>query len=413
MVFLVLLALPFNRGQFGCPSAQQRKFGAKRLCRCKVIADQPATKFERNKSMSSKPTWEMTEAEYIDYQTTAFLNYYASRTRRTPRQVRQQAIWKERIENRTDQWLAYCRKQYQKNLRKALRCGHQIPEAILDQAPVYRKIRDDYLAYQKGRATSFSPSGVDASLLDEYGVRVKHQDGSVVTPATLDYVRHTLANIEEMFRFHDCYDFSFRRLFDPPLTVAHTQGLHPFMRDSGGLFRPNTGDADWTPSISIGCKYVDSGAHELAHAIDWYTKRPPDVTDGQKPYARDHASDWMPDNLYCRLLDGCNNARDLDRLLALQKYADEPEDVVKAIRVAKIRGRYWRRRNEVFARAIDQLTSSFCSMIDNHDGTTPYDQIRQQHGMWNLDAAEADGLLSQVLPLVARVYPDDTDIEEN
>lgn len=247
--------------------------------------------------------------------------------------------------------------------------------------------------YRKALETSYSPKGAVADLADSHGVLIKHQDGSPPTSKTVEYVKGTIDLLADAVAFLGIDLPHPRDFFIPRLVVSHTQGKHPFLENAGGLFRTNDGQA-WSPSISVGCRFVDAGIHELSHAFD--------------AYAGFHRTgDWkhqgwasmsIPSQILRRMVEMCNSTN-LDHLLTQKSYAGLTEDEVAAARVAKIRGRYWRRPQEQFARAVEQLASAFALMDDRQVvvGVHAYDRLRKEKGQWDIDADEAIDFLGTVI----------------
>ncbi|MEO2013094.1 MAG: hypothetical protein ABGZ53_01850, partial [Fuerstiella sp.] len=89
----------------------------------------------------------------------------------------------------------------------------------------------------------------------------------------------------------------------------------------------------------------------------------------------------------------------LDRLIRQTKLTGE---ALAQQRVAKLKGRYWRRPCEQFARAWEQLVSSFCDFCGVKPvGVVPYSQLRREKAQWDTDNVEF-GILEPVLNLFPR-----------
>ena len=256
-----------------------------------------------------------------------------------------------------------------------------------------RKRKAAQARYRKGLATSFSPSGATDVLAASHGVLIKHQDGSPPTSGTVEYVAGAIELLADTVAFLGIDLPPLREFFTPRLVVSHTQGKHPFLTDFGGIFRTNDGQ-DWSPSISVGCRFVDSGIHELAHAIDAYAGF---LRNGEWSH-RGWTSASIPWQTLKQMTGSCNS-ENLDQLLKRKSYDTLTDEDVSAARVAKIRGRYWRRPQEQFARAIEQLASAFAQLENRQRivGVHAYDCLRKEKGQWDMDADEAIDFLGPII----------------
>lgn len=226
--------------------------------------------------------------------------------------------------------------------------------------------------YRKGRKTSFSDSNCSDALLQDFNVYVKHQDGSDPTQETIDFIARGCEHavkVAEQIGMLNCFDMLSRK----PLVVSHTLGKQPFMRNAGGVFRPNEED-NWPPSISVGCKGIAGGAfaHELGHALDYYHRQ----------RTQQMTSDGISRDALQQLIERCNS-QDLDAMLRTTSYKGLSETEANAIRATKIRGRYWRRPCEQFARSFEQIFSYLGGTPEN--GGQHYDLLRKEKGQWDVD----------------------------
>ena len=241
--------------------------------------------------------------------------------------------------------------------------------------------RRSYSRYMTGYRTAFSPDNADLSLHSSHRVLVKHQDGTPPATSTITYVRGCVELVDKLLAVICCDPL--RVIFSESVVVSHTLGKHPFLSNFGGLFKESP-SPNWHPAISIGCKHCDAGIHELAHAIDA-------LSQGFVP------SKTIPQSVLKDMIHTCNS-KDLDRLARMSRYADESDEVVAAARAAKIRGRYWRRPEEQFARAWEQFASAYCAVhCEPTIGVAHYDALRHEKGQWDVDANDALDWMTDVI----------------
>jgi hypothetical protein len=266
----------------------------------------------------------------------------------------------------------YHRGQYRDAVKQAISKGLLTDSKIIDQYPEFRKARDARERYEKGRHTSFANKSiaVDHSTRDARGYKAKRQDGKPMTPDVAKYfddsvneVEKVLGPLGDLFRHTD-------------VTLAHTNGKHPFLSTAGGLYHPS--EKTITAGISVGGKGgfpVKAFAHELGHWLDdeagvasgkntsvmHFTygnhakgKR---IDSSKVSEANERLNSGHPE--YTGLFDTArrkiNDMREVVRLTK-SKYDDAKDDADKVkIEKAKVTlGPYWRTNSEIWARLFEQ-----------------------------------------------------------
>ena len=126
------------------------------------------------------------------------------------------------------------RHDYAAHMKAAVRHGLPVSETVA-ASEAYRKAAENRRRYEKGRHTSFANRSVavNDSMQAKRGYKAKRQDGKTIGPEHLAEIDAIVTDFEsvvgplaELFRKTD-------------LTVAHTNGKHPFMDNSGGLYHSN------------------------------------------------------------------------------------------------------------------------------------------------------------------------------
>lgn len=159
------------------------------------------------------------------------------------------------------------RLEYRDRIQDAIRHGIAVPPAIVAQRVEFQRAWDGRARYEKGRHTSFANKSiaVDLRLWETRGVKIKLQNGDLMRADIADEIERGLDEIET------AVGYSLRdRLQATDVTIAHTQGKHPFMRgDAGGLYS----SADRTVTIGTRThagRLIRSLAHELlGHWLDY------------------------------------------------------------------------------------------------------------------------------------------------
>lgn len=159
------------------------------------------------------------------------------------------------------------RLEYRDRIKDAIRQGKPVPLAIIAQRVEFQRAFDGRARYEKGRHTSFANHSiaVDLRLWQTRGVKIMLQNGEMMRAAIAAEIERGLDEIEA------AVGCSLRdALKATNITIAHTQGKHPFMRgDAGGLYS----STDRTVTIGTRTRtgrLIRSLAHELlGHWLDY------------------------------------------------------------------------------------------------------------------------------------------------
>jgi len=115
--------------------------------------------------------------------------------------------------------------------------------------------------YKTAMETSFGSSNTKDTLLADYGVLVKRQNGDAINPAETEQIRESLERIFSVFgNLKD-------RLLEHNIKISHTGNRLVFARKAIGVYVSSMG------TIASSNKYADvifntTMAHEIAHFID-------------------------------------------------------------------------------------------------------------------------------------------------
>lgn len=110
--------------------------------------------------------------------------------------------------------------------------------------------------------TSFGDSGTSDILLQQYGIKIKRQNGDQISPSETDQIARAWSNIEKVFGVMK------REALAVNLKISHTGARHVFASRAIGMFVPQM------HTIAVSAKYGDEQfqstfAHEVAHWIDY------------------------------------------------------------------------------------------------------------------------------------------------
>ncbi|HZQ09842.1 MAG TPA: hypothetical protein VFD70_24910 [Anaerolineae bacterium] len=159
------------------------------------------------------------------------------------------------------------RLEYRDRIKDAIRHGEPVPPAIIAQRVEFQRAFDGRARYEKGRHTSFANNSiaVDLRLWESRGVKIKLQNGDAMRAEVAEEIARGLEEIEAAVGCSLC-----GLLKATNITIAHTQGKHPFMRgDAGGLYS----STDRTVTIGTHTRtgrLIRSLAHELlGHWLDY------------------------------------------------------------------------------------------------------------------------------------------------
>jgi hypothetical protein len=255
--------------------------------------------------------------------------------------------------------------KYRKIVKQAISTGQPVPDEVIGQTIEFRKARDARARYDKGRRTSFGnmTAGVDASMVEARGYKVKRQDGKPIhrpmveeIAAGIDELESVLGPLADVFR-------------TTQLTIAHTAGKHPFMRKAGGLFVPGEN------TVTIGIRGVPALAHEVGHMLDYAagsaTHESVTIFPGWGPGRKKRPTTSLaeidyrthPDTEGARLLrDAKRTMRDVyevKRRMRTRLNAEHDEQVRDETRRFKVQlGDYWNDPVEIWARLVEQYVAT-------------------------------------------------------
>lgn len=291
-------------------------------------------------------------------------------TRRQERLTRGLAYWTEALKCHQS-GLAHegadrVKKKYLKELSRAVRDGRSVGEAV-QRSDAYGKTVENRRRYEKGRRTSFAnrSAAVAASMKAERGYKTKRQDGKPMTPTLL-------ADIDAIVTDFESVVGPLADLFaKTELTIAHTNGKHPFMRSSGGIYHPEE------RSISVGVVVagtpIRAGAHELTHWLDAEAGAAMRLTksfwnrSSRCAYESSYLSECVgrfENDPESRLLAGAS--RSINRKgEARQSFARKTERTDERDRLRASLGPYWFRHCEIYARLVEQWLATTVGKVSS------------------------------------------------
>lgn len=287
------------------------------------------------------------------------------------------------------------RKKYVRTLSRAVRDGQPVSRAV-EESDAYRKAVENRRRYEKGRHTSFAnqSAAVDDSMKPTRGYKTKRQDGKPMTPAQLAEIEDIVTVFESMVR-------PMADLFaKTDLTIAHTNGKHPFMRSSGGIYHSKE------RTISVGVIVAEmpirAGAHELTHWLDaeagaaiGASKRLRN-TSGRRAYDSTYLSEFVghldndPENEL--LADAWRTVNCVDE--AHQLFSRRTERTDERDRVRASLGPYWHRRCEIYARLLEQWVGTKLGSVSS--AAESPEVYQSMPGWWT------EGAFLELMPAVER-----------
>jgi hypothetical protein len=258
------------------------------------------------------------------------------------------------------------RLEYGKIVKLALSKGKPVPLPVIAQRLEFRTARDARQRYEKGWHTSFANKSlaVHSGVVESHGVKIKRQDGKAILPSQQQEIVTGIREVEEALG--PLTDV----LRQTDLTVAHTSGKHPFMRQAGGLYQ--TGEV----TISIGIddvlgRPIRALAHELGHWLDFQAGRAAGVLSkratGSWGKAKIVSSSAVSDHDWTSQTAGVigdarraiNDTRMVMTTLKLRLNATENVEERARIERTKVAlGPYWREPCEVWARLVEQYVAT-------------------------------------------------------
>lgn len=238
--------------------------------------------------------------------------------------------------------------KYLKEVKKLISKGYDIKKEVIEKYPRLQKAVDARVRYEKGLRTSFGnkTEAVDYSTKDDYGFKVKRQDGTTITEKQIRTI--TLAAHEYEMVIGQIKD----RIDHFDLTIAHTNGKYPFLTSGTcALYHP----AERT--ITVGMVGIKSFAHELTHALDSMSG-----TAGESErtsitgYVRGSLGNYN-EKLIKEAKKTWNGSKwQIQSDLKVSDNLTE-EEKSRKIRLRIRLGPYWYRNEEVFARLVEELVA--------------------------------------------------------
>lgn len=269
------------------------------------------------------------------------------------------AYWTEALKShqsgREHQGATRVKKMYAKALSRALRDGSPLSKTV-EESDAYRKAVENRRRYEKGRHTSFAnqSAAVDASMKAERGYKTKRQDGKPMTPEQLADIDAIVTDLESVVG-------PMVNLFaKTDLTIAHTNGKHPFMRSSGGIYHST--ERTISVGVVVAGSPIRAGAHELTHWLDAEAGAAMGVnsrlwnTSGRRSYDSTYLSEFVgrleDDSEHELITDAWRSVNRMSE--AHQLFSRRTKSTDERDRVRASLGPYWSRRCEIYARLVEQ-----------------------------------------------------------
>jgi hypothetical protein len=257
---------------------------------------------------------------------------------------------------------------YQKMIAESISHGRPVSAAIIDGSPDFQTARDHRAIYDKGYRTSYANAseGVDDSMQEERGFKVKYQSGAPVTSACIAEIGAGVTDVESVVGpLGDLMRAA-------NLTIAHTAGKQPFLSLAAGVYHPSE------RTVSTGW-IVPSLGHELAHCLDaecgaslglstwvqtakragrtvtYWSECVADLRRDLRP--ADLAFDRRVQEILFTAAATINHESLIRRALKARLGQVSPEDLREVKRVKALLGLYWMRPREVWARLFEQYVS--------------------------------------------------------
>ena len=195
------------------------------------------------------------------------------------------------------------------------------------------------------------------------GYKTKRQDGKAIT--------HTqLADIDAIVTDFESVVGSMSDLFaKTDLTIAHTNGKHPFMRSSGGIY--HSAERTISVGVVVAGTPIRAGAHELAHWLDAEAGSAMGAStrlrnkSGRRSYDSTYLSEFVgslendpEDELLSDAWRTVNRVREAHQLFSRRIERTDERDRVRASL-----GPYWSRRCEIYARLVEQWLATRCETV--------------------------------------------------
>ena len=340
----------------------------------KAESPQAALKYEQGKRVE---TWQVLEDEYVEHKRQYLLTGYdrelkllrsQKQTFNNMNKIEAFGLWRGKLQSfefAKQHWHG----EYVATVKKAILKGLPVPLEVVGQYPEFTVARNARARYDKGVHTSFANKSVavDDSMQADRGFKVKRQDGK---PIKEEQKREIVAGVSEIEEVVGNLKHFFR---EADITIAHTSGLHPFLRKSGGLWNANEN------TITTGIANVPSLAHEFGHALDYLAgavlgkkttvfgnRTRGSFWDGGKSLGRitalseaeyvSRAGDGY--DLIKKAYDTIHNPREARYLMHTKLKDAANEETQEKINRSRISlGDYWDRPREIWARLVEQYVA--------------------------------------------------------
>ena len=279
--------------------------------------------------------------------------------RRRCKALRQVMAWTEHFAALDAQLLRQRPKferEYRRIVLKAIRRGETIPPHVLNADETFQKAVTGYERYLKARVTSFSNTK-NALSVAASGYKIKVQSGK---PVTLEHLEHVETGMHEIQLALTAIGVG----CDLPalarhvgLTIAHTDGKHPFLKRASGLYV--VGERTISTGTVICGRLLRSLAHEFAHMLDYEAGRASAATHGREKALTDSLAMTRTEPMAMVLLNAghlLNRGSEADILfkkLAGQLAATHEDRTRLRWNRARL-GAYWHRKVEIWARLVEQ-----------------------------------------------------------
>lgn len=180
------------------------------------------------------------------------------------------AYWRtaaEKSDEHAERNREYNRRKYREEIKAAISKGIVTDPRIIKQHPEFEIARTARERYEKGLHTSFANRSVavDESMKKARGYKAKQQDGKELSEKNKIDLERGVSEIEAAIgELKDLFDYT-------DITLAHTNGKHPFLSTSGGLY--HSADRTVTSGTIIksilGAYECKALAHEIGHWLDF------------------------------------------------------------------------------------------------------------------------------------------------
>ena len=276
-------------------------------------------------------------------------------TPKRPKSQRDKAEWNitwwEKVSKQTEPseaQLSGYRNKYIKSVKENISHGASVPEEVIRQRPEFRKAMDARARYEKGLHTSFAnqSAGVDSTMKMEMGYKVKRQDGKEIPANQIAEIRAQVEDVESVLgTMKDIFENS-------DITIAHTNGKHPFLSKAGGMYHP--GDK----TITVGIGDIKAFAHEWAHWMDHEAgarvRFEANVQlSGRNKDTISALSETRPD-LIQMAKRKINDVWEVSKIMKADLSKATPEEKVVIESIKYKLGPYWKEPREIWARLVEQ-----------------------------------------------------------